>query len=155
MKIGFVSGCFDWLSPGHVRLLEAATHRCDELHMLMADDETVKYYKGEARPLLKFAEREELAYACKFVDKVWRLHKVADESNQLDLIQEINPDVYFEGADATDQEIGAYLKALDIERITLNTPQLHVSEILARYDARRYDQSYHQECLRLEQAASL
>lgn len=154
MKIGFVSGCFDWLAPGHIRLLKAAKEQCDILHMLMADDETVQYYKGATRPLLTYSERLELVNACKYVDKVWKLHKVSGVSNQYDLIQAIAPDAYFEGSDATDKEIGVLLHALNVNRITLYTDHLHVSDILSRYDTRRYDQTY-QDHLHLKEAVGL
>ena len=139
-SIGFVSGCFDWLSPGHTRLLKEAKSRCNTLHMLMADDQTVRYYKGKGRPLLTFYERVELIHACKYVDKVWELHKLPDFTNQVNLIKcVIKPDIYFEGIDATDKDIQSILTELKIKRVTLNTEPLHIADILRRYDARRYD----------------
>lgn len=133
MKIGFVSGCFDWMSPGHVRLFQAARTQCDKLHILMADDETVRHYKGVGRPILSYEERVEILESCRYIDGIHKLHKVGEESNQSELIQKIEPDYYFEGADATDKEIGQYLDALGIKRVTLNTSPLHVSDILDRY----------------------
>ena len=133
MKIGFVSGCFDWMSPGHVRLFRTARTQCDKLHILMADDETVRHYKGVGRPILSYEARTEILESCRYIDSIHKLHKVRGESNQSELIQKIKPDYYFEGADATDKEIGHYLGDLGIKRITLNTPPLHVSDILDRY----------------------
>ena len=132
-KIGFSSGCFDWLSPGHVRLFKEARKHCDVLHILMADDATVRFYKGAARPLLTFSERVELITACRYIDEVHKLRKLPGGSNQFTLIKKIAPHIYFEGADATDQEIQVYLDTLNIKRITLDTPPLHVSDILQRY----------------------
>ena len=156
MKIGLVSGCFDWLAPGHVRLLKAARGRCDRLHLLMADDDTVRHYKGACRPLLTFEERRELAEACQYVDFVHKLRKVPNETNQLQLIGKILPHFYFEGYDATDEDIGEYLIEYGIERVTLYTEPLHVSDILARYDKRRYDPTQiHNEHIRLGEIAGL
>lgn len=156
MKTGFVSGCFDWLAPGHIRLFKEAKEMCEVLHLHLADDDTVRHYKGPTRPLLTYEERHELVRACWYVNHVWKLRKVAGESNQFDLIKTIQPDAYFEGSDATDKEIGQYLEELNVERITLYTKPLHVSDILARYDKRRYDptQNY-DEHLHLIEAAGL
>ncbi len=133
MRTGFVSGCFDWMSPGHVRLFRAARTHCDTLHILMADDETIRYYKGPSRPLLTYEERVEILESCRYIDGIHKLHKVKGESNQSELIQKIKPDYYFEGRDATDKEIGQYLDELGIKRVILNTSPLHVSDILERY----------------------
>lgn len=133
MRIGFVSGCFDWLSPGHIRLFKEARRHCDMLHVLMADDATVQHYKGLSRPLLTFSERTELVTACRYIDEVHKLRKLPSSSNQFALIEKIAPDIYFEGVDATDQDIQEYLDILNIKRITLDTPPLHVSDILQRH----------------------
>lgn len=131
--IGFVSGCFDWLTPGHIRLFKEARKHCDVLHMLMADDETVSHYKGITRPLLTYCERLELVRACRYIDHVHKLHKVDGSSNQLALIEEIIPNIYFEGADATDENIDEYLTRLGIGRMALSPKPLHVSQILERH----------------------
>lgn len=149
--IGFVSGCFDWTTPAHVKLFRLAKEQCDELHVLMADDETVRYFKGPARPLLSYEERFILVINCQHVDYVHCLRKLPDESNQRDLIQEIQPHVYFEGNDQTDEFIGKYLKEFFIDRVVLSTNLPHVSEYLRRYDQRRYDATYnaHQDLYRI------
>ena len=139
VKIGFVSGCFDWLTPGHIRLFQAAREQCDILHMLIADDSTVQFYKGHVRPLLSYEERCELVDACRYIDVVHKLRKVVNYSNQRELIKQIKPHCYFEGADSTDKDIANYLTEFNITRVTLYTEELHVSDILRRYDNRRYD----------------
>ncbi len=143
MTVGFVSGCFDWLAPGHVKLFQASKEHCDVLHVLMADDETVHHYKGSGRPLLKYAERGVLMEACTYVDAVHKLRKLPNESNQQHLIETITPDIYIEGADATDQDIRTLLHVLGIHRVTVAHAfsDLHIRDILRRYDSQRYDQS--------------
>lgn len=135
-SIGFVSGCFDWLTPGHVRLFKEARKHCDKLYMLMADDVTVQHYKGPTRPLLCLEERIELACACRYINGVYILHKTPERSNQFELIKKLNANYYYEGADATDVEIGAILDELGIQRVTLSTKPLHVTQILDRHFAR-------------------
>lgn len=134
--IGFVSGCFDWTTPAHIRLFELAKARCDSLHVLMADDETVQHYKGQGRPLMSFEERFILVSACRHVDFVHRLVKLPDYSNQRDLIKHISPDYYFEGLDQTDKDIQSYLDEFSVTRLMLGTALPHVSEYLDRYFAR-------------------
>lgn len=138
---GFVSGCFDWMTPAHVRLFELAKARCDSLHVLMADDVTVRHYKGALRPLMSYQERFVLVSNCQHVDYVHKLIKTPDGSNQRDLIELIHPDFYFEGIDQTDKDIGEYLEAFDIQRVTLCTGLPHVSDYLRKYDLKRYDQT--------------
>lgn len=132
-KIGFVSGTFDWMSPGHVRLFRAARTHCDVLHILMADDETVHHYKGAGRPLLCYRERVEILETCCYIDGIHKLRKLPDDNNQFELIRKIRADYYFEGKDATDRDIQHYLDILDIKRVTLDTAELHITEILRRY----------------------
>ncbi len=150
--IGFVSGCFDWMSPGHIRLFKEAKRHCNKLHILMADDVTVGYYKGVGRPLLTYEERCEILEGCIYIDEIHKLHKTQDLSNQFELIKKINPHIYFEGADATDKEIGEYLDRLGVLRKMLNTSQLHISDILRRYDAARYDASITDHAMLAEDA---
>ena len=151
---GFVSGCFDWSHPGHVVLFQKARALCDELHVLMADDETVRYYKGVGRPLIPYEYREIQVKAYEAVDSVHRLRKLPNDNNQEALIQKILPTLYFEGVDATDQEIGAILTQYGIARHPLETLPLHITYILREYDITRYDQT-RQGFVDLHKAAGL
>ena len=132
-KIGFVSGTFDWMSPGHVRLFRSARTHCDVLHILMADDETAHHYKGAGRPLLSYRERVEILETCRYIDGIHKLRKLPGDDNQFELIKKIRAGYYFEGKDATDLDIQHYLDILDIKRVTLDTPELHITDILRRY----------------------
>ena len=152
--VGFVSGCFDWMAPAHVILFEKAKERCDELHVLVADDLTVQHFKGVGRPLLRFSHRLILYESCRYVDHVHKFHKIPPVNNQRDIIEKINPSIYFEGMDATDVYIGEYLEEFGIERVQLETMALHVSDILREYDVSRYDQT-RQEYFSLSDVAGL
>lgn len=140
-KIGFVSGCFDGLTPAHFQLFALARQRCDELDVLIADDATVRLFKGDTRPFVPFRQRVVMLDGCKYVDNWHRLRITHDSSNKRELIKNISPDIYFEGIDSTDKEIGAYLDEFGIDRIQLDTKLPHLSEYLRDYDLKRYDQT--------------
>ena len=146
---GFVSGCFDWLAPGHVSLFKATRDHCDSLSILIADDDTVRYYKGICRPLLSYEQRVVLLEGCKYIDGIHRLRKLPNDTNQRDLIEKISPDIYFEGPDATDRDIGLILEDLGIVRMPLSHSYsaLHIEDILSEYDANKYrlDRQVHSE----------
>lgn len=132
MLTGFVSGCFDWTTPGHITLFKGAKSQCDVLHILVADDETVRHYKGENRPILPIEDRVHILQACKYLDVIHILRKLPMDDNQFDLIKKIKPDVYFEGPDQSDKQIQKYLDELSIERVVVPINHPRLSDILYR-----------------------
>src|SRR3569623_2572584 len=69
-RVGFTTGCFDILHPGHVRVLTQARATCDRLVVGLNSDASVRRLKGESRPVqTELARAEELA-ALEAVDLV-------------------------------------------------------------------------------------
>lgn len=64
----FCSGVFDLLHPGHVTFLEACRAEGDILVVMVGDDESVRAYKGEGRPILSHDVRVAMVNALKCVD---------------------------------------------------------------------------------------
>jgi D-beta-D-heptose 7-phosphate kinase/D-beta-D-heptose 1-phosphate adenosyltransferase len=50
-RVGFTSGVFDILHPGHVEYLEDSRSRVDVLFVGLNSDASVKANKGESRPI--------------------------------------------------------------------------------------------------------
>jgi len=68
MKIAVVSGGFDPLHSGHLRLLKEASEMGDKLVVLLNSDEWLKRKKGS--PFMPFSERAAILKALEFVDEV-------------------------------------------------------------------------------------
>src|SRR3954453_587405 len=66
----FTNGCYDFLHPGHVRLLEAARSLGDVLILALNTDASVSRMKGPSRPLMREQDRAALAAALEAVDAV-------------------------------------------------------------------------------------
>lgn len=96
-----VSGGFDPLHVGHVRLFQDAKKHCDRLIILLNNDHWLKLKKGFV--FMPQKERKELIEGFKWVDKVMlTTHKpgTKDISVCADL-KRIKPDIFIKGGDRT------------------------------------------------------
>lgn len=112
MKTVLVTGCFDLFHYGHLKFLEASAACGDRLIVGVAEDETVRRVKGENRPIYPLEHRIALLKACRHVDEV----QVFSLESQLDLVDQVSPDVCVEGADGN-----ARLREI-LEELGVNTP---------------------------------
>jgi len=94
-KIGFTSGVFDLLHPGHVDYLEKSRSLCDALVVGVNSDASVKRYKDELRPICQQQYRAQVVAGLAAVDYVF----VFDESNNQRNVELLKPDIYFKAAD--------------------------------------------------------
>jgi rfaE bifunctional protein nucleotidyltransferase chain/domain len=104
----FVSGCFDLLHPGHIRLLEQARSHGDILIVGVQSDASVRTAhagaaragelpsKQASRPITPGAERAEILAALAAVDYVVEF----DDPCPARLIESLGPDIVVEGAAA-------------------------------------------------------
>jgi D-beta-D-heptose 7-phosphate kinase/D-beta-D-heptose 1-phosphate adenosyltransferase len=104
----FVSGCFDLLHPGHVRLLEQARSHGDILIVGVQSDASVRNAhagvasagelpsKRASRPITPGAERAEILAALAAVDYVVAF----DDPSPARLIESLGPDIVVEGSAA-------------------------------------------------------
>ena len=107
-RIGFTSGCFDLLHPGHVHMLEQARGWCDRLVVGLNCDASAQRSQGETRPIQGEPARAALLASLAFVDLV----TVFEEDTPLELIRLVRPDVLVKGADfALSHQVGADLLA--------------------------------------------
>jgi len=100
-RVVLTNGCFDLLHPGHLALLEAARAHGDVLVVAINSDRSVRWIKGEGRPLVPEAERAETLLALEAVDRV----VVYDEPTPLEVVKALAPDVLVKGADWAEDAI--------------------------------------------------
>ena len=92
-RIVLTGGCFDILHVGHVRFLSEARRMGDYLVVLLESDKKVKELKGGNRPVFLQKERAEMLSALGSVDLVVLLPAIERDSDYLDLVMEISPNI--------------------------------------------------------------
>jgi rfaE bifunctional protein nucleotidyltransferase chain/domain len=100
-RVVFTNGCFDLLHPGHIRGFEQARALGDLLIVAINSDSSVKFLKGEGRPIIPQNERAEILAALAAVDYV----VVFDEITPREIIARVLPDVLVKGGDWGENEI--------------------------------------------------
>jgi D-beta-D-heptose 7-phosphate kinase/D-beta-D-heptose 1-phosphate adenosyltransferase len=114
-RVVFTNGCFDLLHVGHLRYLEAAREKGDRLIVGVNSDSSVRGLKGEGRPLVCEAERQEMLAGLVCVDQV----TCFGEETPYDLIQACRPHFLVKGADWAGNVVGADLVEADGGRVEL------------------------------------
>ena len=106
-RIVFTNGCFDLMHIGHTRYLQAAKALGDVLVVGVNSDASVRTLdKAPDRPIVPEAQRAEVLAALGCVDFVVTF----DESDPLQLITTVQPDVLVKGGDwAIDRIVGREL----------------------------------------------
>ncbi len=103
-RIVFTNGCFDLMHIGHTRYLQAARALGDVLVVGVNSDASVRTLdKASDRPIVPEAQRAEMLAALGCVDFVIMF----DESDPLQLITDVQPDILVKGGDwAIDRIVG-------------------------------------------------
>lgn len=106
-KVVFVSGGFDPLHIGHIRLFEAAKKLGDELVVSLNNDAWLTVKKGA--PFMPEQERKEILEALRCVDRVVLSRHKADDPERFshypiwygqdEMLREIKPDIFAQGGD--------------------------------------------------------
>jgi rfaE bifunctional protein nucleotidyltransferase chain/domain len=100
-RVTLSNGCFDLLHVGHVRYLRAAKQLGGRLVVAINSDDSVRFLKGEGRPLMPASERAEILAALTDVDAV----VIFPERDVRAIIREIHPDVHAKGTDYTTENV--------------------------------------------------
>jgi len=87
------TGVFDILHPGHLRYLQEARDKGDELVVVVATDATVRRRKHE--PITPENMRLELVSALKMVDKAY----LGEDGDMFGVVERIRPDIIALGYD--------------------------------------------------------
>jgi FAD synthetase len=130
-RIVLTGGCFDILHVGHVRFLSEAKKMGDYLVVLLENDKNVKKLKGKNRPVFIQKERAEMLSALENVDLIVLLPTMENDSDYLNLVMEIKPDIiavtendpHIEKKKAQAKQIGGELKVVPSIK-TLSTSKL-------------------------------
>ena len=130
-RIVLAGGCFDILHVGHVRFLSEAKRMGDYLVVLLESDKNVMKLKGKNRPVFIQKERAEMLSALGTVDLVVLLSTMENDSDYLNLVMKIKPDIiavtendpHIEKKKAQAKQIGGELKVIPSIK-TLSTSKL-------------------------------
>ena len=98
-RVGFTSGCFDLLHPGHLHLLDSGRARCDRLIVGLNSDRSARVLKGPTRPAQPQDARAAVLASLASVDVVC----IFDEDTPEQLIRAIRPDVVDRRRDGRDR----------------------------------------------------
>ena len=93
--VGFTSGSFDILHPGHIEILTEAKRCCDILLVGVNSDSSVRLYKDSIRPIQGEQDRLLMIEALKVVDYAFIFHERSNKDNILAL----KPDLYIKGGE--------------------------------------------------------
>lgn len=121
-KIGFLTGFFDIIHEGHIRILEQAKSQCEQLIVAVGTDEFLRVRKGR-KPVLTYNERIQIVSAIRYVDKVV-------EETDLDKItayKKYKFDVMFAGDDHQNEDI--YIKATRDLKEKYGVDTIYISRI--------------------------
>lgn len=97
----FTNGCFDVLHAGHAEYLAWARGQGDALIVGLNTDESVRWIKGRARPIVPFDARAKLLLALRSVDAVVGFGERTPEA----LIDRIRPDVHVKSEQYREDEL--------------------------------------------------
>jgi len=107
LKVGFTNGCFDIVHMGHVTYLNDASKKCDRLIVGLNSDSSVRVLKGEQRPVHEEQSRATVLAALGSIDMVvlFGAQNAGEDNTACDLLDIIQPDIYFKGGDYTIDQI--------------------------------------------------
>ena len=100
MKIGFTCSCFDLLHAGHILMLKDAKEQCDKLIIGLQTDPTIDRPLTKNKPIQSLRERKIQLEAVRYVDDIFVYET---ESDLIDLLKLIKPDVRILGSDYKDE----------------------------------------------------
>lgn len=106
-NVGLTSGCFDILHEGHINNLKLSKQNCDILLVCLSSDEQIKRIKGEARPINNLSDRISMLLNYNFIDIIILYEESNDQlESELDnIINMVNPDIWFKGGDYNKTDI--------------------------------------------------
>ncbi len=98
----FVSGCFDILHVGHLKLLHKAKNLGNDVYIGIDSDKRVKKSKGPNRPINNEKNRKDMLTNLKIVKSV----KVfGSDKGLINMIKKIRPDILLLGNDWKNKKI--------------------------------------------------
>jgi rfaE bifunctional protein nucleotidyltransferase chain/domain len=102
-RVGYTSGVFDILHPGHVEYLEAAKALVDVLIVGLNSDVSVKANKGDSRPICSELERAAVLAGLTAVDHVFIF---SDRNNNVN-VELLKPSLYIKAGDYSAEKLSS------------------------------------------------
>ena len=93
--IATLNGSFDLMHAGHLHILYEASLQADILILALNSDASIKKYKSPLRPIISLPNRLRMMAALGFVDLVTAF----EETNPIEILKKIKPDVHVNGAE--------------------------------------------------------
>lgn len=110
MKIGYTNGCFDLFHAGHEFFLDQCYNFCDYLIVAVNSDESVRFLKGQDRPVHNIHTRMH--------NMQWHADAVIPfDGNVSKLISLIQPDIVILGHDQYWAEAATAKQITTIEKL--------------------------------------
>ncbi len=137
-QVGFTSGSFDLIHPGHVDYLNKAKELCQCLVVGVNSDASIKAYKSELRPIVPAESRAKVVAGLESVDYVF----IFDELNNNENISQLKPDFYIKAADYSKKTLssapivesyGGQVKLIDL--VESSSSSEIINSILEKYSA--------------------
>jgi rfaE bifunctional protein nucleotidyltransferase chain/domain len=91
------SGCFDFIHPGHVKLLRSARELGDTLIVGVNSDASIRHLKGPKRPIYTLEDRLLMLGSLRFVDAI----AVFEEYKATNFLASVKPNIWVKGNDWT------------------------------------------------------
>ncbi len=121
---GFIAGAFDVIHPGYIAMFEEAKANCDILCIGLHKDPSLER-PSKLGPVLNYFDRFKILTAIKYIDQI---HSYDTESDLVELLRLIKPDVRFLGDD---------YKGVNITGAELNIP-LHYLDRSHEWSTTKY-----------------
>ena len=100
MKIGFTCSCFDLLHAGHILMPKDSKEQCDKLIVGLQTDPSIDRPLTKNKPIQSLRERKIQLEAVRYVDDIFVYET---ESDLVDLLKLVKPDVRILGSDYKDE----------------------------------------------------
>lgn len=101
---GVIAGNFDIIHPGYVKMFRECKSNCDEFIVLLHTDPTIER-PHKCKPILSVADRDEILMSIRYIDNVFTY---TYESELVELLQLLRPDIRFLGDDYRDKPYTGY-----------------------------------------------
>jgi len=101
LKRGIITGCFDIIHPGYIKLFAEAKNICNHLTIALHNDPSIER-PNKIKPILSLSERKEILFAIKYVDDIITYDT---ESDLCELLKNNNFDIRITGSDYINKPI--------------------------------------------------
>ena len=105
-KIGLAHGCFDVLTPAHIRFLMDSACLCDVLIASVSSDAVAREIKGPSRPIFPLEDRIMHVASLEFIDFAIPCHEI-DAS---EMIKVLSPITLLKGHDSIESTAPGFVR---------------------------------------------